>query len=102
MGRKKRFPVEIVLFHTTESFCGGTRLCFTNFLALKNFLDKKGEGVSRFSVKFFRLTVPKNLVGEPFFVSENFGYRKMSEIREGAGITIFRQNCFVSEHRSIS
>ena len=30
----------------------------------------------------------------PFCVSENFWYRKMLGIREGAGITIFRQNCF--------
>ena len=65
-------------------------------------MDKKGEGVSRFSVKIIRLTVPKNLVGEPFCVSENFGYRKKLEIREGAGITIFREICFVSEHRNFS
>ena len=65
-------------------------------------MDKKGEGVSRFSFKDIHLTVPQTLVGEPFCVSESFGYRKMLQIREAAGITIFRQNCFVSEHRSFS
>ena len=47
-------------------------------------------------------TVPKNFVGEPFCVSENFWYRKMLGIREGAGITIFCQNCFVSQYRKTS
>ena len=47
-------------------------------------MDKKGEGVSRFSFKGIRLTVPKKLVGEPFCVSENFGYREKLETREGA------------------
>ena len=69
-------------------------------------MDDWGRGrkkeVSKFSVEFFCHTVPKNFVQEPFCVSENFGYRKMLEIREGAGITIFRQNCFVSGHRDFS
>ena len=38
--------------------------------------------------------MPKSFVKEPFCVSENFWYRKILGIREGAGITIFRQNCF--------
>ena len=32
-----------------------------------------------FSLKIFCLTVPKNFVGEPFGVSESFGYRNFSE-----------------------
>ena len=40
----------------------------------RNFLDK---GRIKFLPFFFRLTVPINFVGEPFCVSENFGYRKI-------------------------
>ena len=53
------------------------------------------KGYHDFSLKNFCLTVPKNFVEEPFCVSENFWYRKMLGIREGASITIFCQNCFV-------
>ena len=48
-----------------------------------------------FPLKNLCLTVPKNSAEEPFCVSENFWYRKMLGIREGAGITIFLQNCFI-------
>ena len=51
------------------------------------------KGYHDFPLKNFCLTVPKNIVEEPFCVSENLWYRKMLGIREGAGITIFRQNC---------
>ena len=44
-----------------------------------------------FSFIIFRLTVPKNFVGEQFGVSENFGYRKIICIREG-GITFSVRN----------
>ena len=47
-----------------------------------------------FSLRNFCFTVPKNFVEEPFWVSENFWYRKVLGIKEGTGITIFRQNCF--------
>ena len=47
-----------------------------------------------FLSKFVCLTVPKNFAEEPFCVSESFWYRKLLGIKEGAGITIFRQNCF--------
>ena len=57
------------------------------------------EGYHDFPLKNFCLTVPKNFVEEPFCVSENFWYRKMLGIREGAGITIFCQNYFVSQYR---
>ena len=55
-----------------------------------------------FLLQNFCLTVPKNFVEEPFCASESFWYRKMLGIREGAGITIFRQNCLVSQYRIIS
>ena len=51
------------------------------------------KGYHDFPLKNFCLTVPKNFVEELFCVSENLWYRKMLGIREGAGITIFRQNC---------
>ena len=60
------------------------------------------KGYHDFPLKNFCLTVPKNFVEEPFCVSENLWYRKMLGIREGAGITIFRQNCFVSQYRKTS
>ena len=55
------------------------------------------KGYHDLPLKNFCLTVPKNFVEEPFFVSQKFSYRKMLGIREGAGITIFCQNCFVSQ-----
>ena len=60
------------------------------------------KGYHDFPLKNFCLTVSKKLVQEPLCVSENFWYRKMLGIREGAGFTIFRQNCFVSQYRIIS
>ena len=45
-------------------------LCFRKFPAAKKFLDKKGGGVSRFSVEnFFVSQCRKNSQGEPFRVS---------------------------------
>ena len=52
-----------------------------------------------FPSNFFCHTVPKKFVEKPFCVSGNFGYRKMLKIREGAEITIFRQNCSASHYR---
>ena len=40
------------------------------------FIFYEKEGVSRLFVQNFCLTVPKNIVGEQFSVSENFDYRK--------------------------
>ena len=56
------------------------------------------EGYHDFALKIFRLSVPKIFVDKPFSVSENFWYRKMLGIIEGAGFTIFRQNCSVSQY----
>ena len=56
------------------------------------------KGYHDFLLKNFCVIVPKNFVEEPFCVSESFWHRKILEIREGAGITIFGQNCFVSQY----
>ena len=45
-----------------------------------------------FSVEIFCLKVPKKFVGEPFDVSEHFGYRKILFIR--GDITIFCRHIF--------
>ena len=39
-------------------------------------MEKKGEGVSRFSFKGIRLTVPKNLVGNPSAFQNVLGIEK--------------------------
>ena len=60
------------------------------------------KGYHDFPLKNFCLTVPTIFVEGLFCVSEKFWYRKMLGIREGAGITIFCQNRFVSQYRKIS
>ena len=65
------------LSHSIETFRTGTLLCFGNFPTSKNFMDKKGAGITIFCRTFF-LWVPKIIVGEPFLVSEKFRYRKFS------------------------
>ena len=52
-------------------------LCFRKFPALKKFLNKRRREHHNFPSKLFRLTIPKNFVGEPFGVSENFWCRKI-------------------------
>ena len=69
-------------------------------------MDKRGrtEGVSRYSVKSFCLTVPKNFVGEPFCVSQSFWYRNKLWIR-GGGRKEYHDilsNLFVSQYRKTS
>ena len=61
---------------------------------------RRGE-YQDFPLKIFCLTVPRISLRN-LSVSENFWYRKMLGTREGAGITIFRQNCFVSQYRKNS
>ena len=49
-----------------------------------------------FPSKLFCLTIPKNFVGEPFGVSENFWYRKSLWIRGGKGVSRFSVENFLS------
>ena len=68
--------------HRIENFRRGTLLCFTKSLVSKKFMDGKvgGEedGVTRFSVDSFCLTVAKNFVGELFTVSLVSGIEKLN------------------------
>ena len=100
-GGVSRFSVESFLFHIAEKFCRWTLLCcVSESFRQRKSLWIRGEGECQdFRSKIFCLTVPKKFVEEPFCVSENLWFRKMLGIREGAGITIFRQNCFVSQYR---
>ena len=98
-GGVSRFTVENFLSQSAEKLRRGTFLCFKKSLVSKNVRDKRGGGYHDLPSKISCLRVPKNFVEEPFCVSENLWYRKMLGTREGVGITIFRQNCFVSRKK---
>ena len=67
---KSRFSVENISSHGAENFCRGTLLCFTEFLASKTFLEKRGLGeYQEFPSKRFCLILPKKFLGEPISVS---------------------------------
>ena len=52
--------------------------------------DEGGRECHNFRSKIFNLTVPKTMVGKPFCVSENLGFRKFLSII--GDITIFHRN----------
>ena len=52
-------------------------LCFRKMPAAKNFMDKRGGEYQVFPLKFFRLTVPKNSISEPFSHSLISGIEKV-------------------------
>ena len=74
----------------------GTLSYFRKFLVRKKFMDKEG-GVTFFCWLFCPKS-PKNIVGEPFCVSEMFWYQKFLDIWS---ITIL-SNFFVSHHQKSS
>ena len=86
-GGVSRFFFENFSSQSTEKYRRGTFLVFTNILVSKTFLIKKGGGGGReyhdYLSKVFRLTIPKNFVGEPFCVSQSFWYRNKLCIRGG-------------------
>ena len=60
-------------------------------------MDNRERKVSRFPLKIFCLTVPKNAVGENFSLSLISGIEKVWMRRWGGGsVNIFRRNFFVS------
>ena len=73
LGLRKGVGITI-LSHSTGKLRRGTLLCFTNFLVLKKFMDKRGGGrgggggkeYDNILSKIFCPTVPKNFVEEPF------------------------------------
>ena len=75
----------------------GNPSVFQKVSGIEKFYGWEGGGreCHDFPSKICCLTVPKNFVGEPFCVSENFWYRKILWIRgvEGGGGTIrYRKN----------
>ena len=97
--RVSRFSVEKFLSHSPEKIRRGTFLCLRKSLISKNVGDKRGGGYHDFPSKLFCLTVPKNFLGEPFGVSENYWYRKFLCFRGLCHdfLSIF----FVSHYRKI-
>ena len=47
--------------------------------------EEEGGSITIICQKFLCLTVPRIFVGEPFYVSQNFWYRKFSWVRGGGG-----------------
>ena len=105
-GGISRFSVEIFMSHSAEKFRGhpfnvsenlGYRkiLCIiggitifrrklfvSQFLVSKTFMDKRGEGVSRFSVQNFLSLSAEKFCSETFQCVSNFVYRKILCFRE--------------------
>ena len=79
-GGLLQFSAEFFSSHSAKSFRRGILQCFINFGYRKVLCI--GGGIKVLS-NFFCLRGPKNFVGEPFCVSQNFGYRKMLGVREG-------------------
>ena len=98
-GGVSSFSVQIFLSHTAEKFRRGTLWCFIVF-GHRKCLHKRGGEYQDFPFKIFRLTVPKNFVGEPFRVSLFWVPKKlMNKVGEYQD---FRRNFFVSQCRVIS
>ena len=87
--------VENFLPHSAENFCMGTLQCFINF-GYRKTLCLWGE-YHDFLLKICCLTVPKNFVDEPFFVSQSFWYRKSLWIRGEGGVSRFFVRSFLSQ-----
>ena len=79
------FRSKVFLFHSAEKFRRGSLLYFTKIMVSKNFLEKRWEYLEFPSIVFC-LTVQKNIVGEDFFVSQNFWYQKNLG-RRGRGVS---------------
>ena len=60
-------------------------LCFRKFPVAKKFMDKGGGEYQDFPLIFFCLTVPKNVIGEPFSLSLISGIEKIWMTGRGLG-----------------
>ena len=76
------FPSEIFGVTVPKNFVGIPSM-FQKLCGIVNFYASETEGVSRFSLENFCHTVPKNVVGEQFGVSEKLVYRKILCLRRG-------------------
>ena len=99
-----RLSVENFLSHSAEKLRRGTLRYFKKIPVAKKFMDKRGGGGGRvyhdFQAKFFCLTLPKNIIGEPFSVSLISGIEKFYASK--GYVTTFCQIFFVSQCRKIS
>ena len=84
---------------SAEIFCRGILHCCIN-LGYRKSLEKRAEGVSRFSVKNVLLRVPKISVGKSFTVT-SFSSSEKVWIGGGRCIKVFRRNFYVSQCRKI-
>ena len=75
---------------------------FQELSGIRKCWGKREGGCHDFPSKLFGLTEPKQFEEEFFCVSLYFWYREKLLIKEVAGITIFRENCFLSECRIFS
>ena len=97
----QEFAWKKFLSHSAENFRRGILYCCINFGYRKS-LDKRGGGVSRYSVENFCLTVPKNFVGESFTLALFSGIGKVWIRGRGGSVKIFRRKIFVSQCRKTS
>ena len=70
-----RFSVELFSAQSAERFRCGTIRYSRKCRLSKNFMPKRV--ISLFSVEFFSRILPLTFVGEPLFVSESLGHRKL-------------------------
>ena len=78
-----RLFVQNFLSHGTEKFCWGIIQCIRKVRLSKKLFAWEGD--ITILCRKFCLTVPKNFVGDSFYVSKKFLYRKFSYIRGGGG-----------------
>ena len=95
------FSDDNCLFHRAEKFRAETIRCFRKLRVSKVFMDKRRGWCITIFCQSFCLTVPRTVVGEPFCVSENFGYRKCFWIREEVCVLRFFVKVCVSQSRKI-
>ena len=88
-----------MIFHRKISW--GTLQCFRKFRISKNFINKKA--ISLFSVETFLSHIAEKFRRGTLLCFRKFPVSKnVRDEKEGAGFTIFCQNCSVSQYRKTS
>ena len=72
------FPLKFFLSQSAEKCRAGALQCFRKFRVSKNFTDKRGRGYHVFPLIFFLSQCQEISWGNPFNVSEKFGYQNLS------------------------